>query len=59
MTVHIAALQLNAKLWNKTQAGMMGIQESEDGDHGDEGEEEVLGEENTLQQIGLFVLSLR
>ncbi len=39
------------KIMEKTQAGMMGIQESEDEDRGDEGEEEVLGEENTFRQL--------
>ena len=42
-------IAIEHKIMEKTQAGMMGIQESEDEDRGDEVEEEVLGEENTLR----------
>jgi hypothetical protein len=44
-------IAIERKIMEKTQAGMMGIQESEDEDRGDEGDEEVLGEENTLRRL--------
>mgnify|MGYP000276798726 CR=1 FL=1 len=43
-------IAIERKIMEKTHAGMMGIQESEDEDCGDEVEEEVLGEENALRR---------
>ena len=44
-------IAIERKIMEKTQAGMNGIQESKDVDRGDKGEEEVLGEENTLRWL--------